>query len=122
MKYLILAGLFISQFAVAETFQISGSIYEFQNKNGLLVKGCEKGCKALKTVGAHKSIDLKKVRSGEEHINSVGSDVCNLVYKAKSALGRAQNQDGRAFCVFEDQSMIEMNSLSQYLTDKKIAK
>ena len=40
--------------------------------------------------------------------------------KAESILGVAENQDGRAFCVFKDGSLIEINSLSSYLTEKKI--
>lgn len=35
-------------------------------------------------------------------------------------LGVAENQDGRAFCVFKDGSLVEINSLSAYLLEKKI--
>lgn len=122
MKTLFFLSIVFSQVALAESYQIAGSLHEFKEKEGLLTKGCEKGCDALKAVAAHKSIDLEKIRQGQKYINSVGSDVCASVYKASSVLGRAQNQDGRAFCVFNDESMIEMNSLSKYLTDKKIAK
>jgi hypothetical protein len=106
----------------AETFQIAGDLVEFKDQEGLLLKGCEKKCEALEIIKKHKKIDLTKARQGLKYINSVGSDVCDKVYKAQSLLGMAQNQDRRAFCFFKDQSMVEINSLSSYLAKKKIVK
>lgn len=120
MKYLIIA--FISVSAYAETFKIAGSMLEFKTVDGLIVRGCEKNCEALKVIKKHKKIDLKEARKGQSFINSVGSDVCAKVYKADSLLGVAENTDRRAFCMFKDKSMVEMNSLSAYLVDKKIVK
>ncbi len=121
MKTLIICLLF-SPLAFAETFKIAGELTSFENKDGLLIKGCEKNCLALKTVGEFKKIDLKKARGQETFHGSVGSDVCRLVYKAESVIGVTESKDQRAFCVFKDSSLIEINSLSQYLTDKKIVR
>lgn len=121
MKYLLIASLFCSS-AFAETFKIAGDMLEFKSVDGLILKGCEKNCEALKVIKKHKKIDIKKVREGMQFANSVGSDVCARVYKANSLLGVAENKDRRAFCMFKDNSMVEMNSLSAYLVDKKIVK
>lgn len=120
MKFLIIA--LIASTAYAESFKIAGDLLEFKTVDGLIVRGCEKNCEALKVIKKHKKIDLKAARKGQAFTNSVGSDVCNKVYKADSLLGVAENTDRRAFCMFKDKSMVEMNSLSAYLVDKKIVK
>lgn len=104
----------------AESFKIAGSLASFSEKEGLLLKGCEKKCEALKVIQKHKKINLDEAREGMKTTNSVGSDVCLKVYKADSLLGVAENKDMRAFCMFKDHSMVEMNSLSEYLVKKKI--
>ena len=111
---------FLSTLTQADTFKISGELISFENKDGLLTKGCEASCIALKKVSEFKKINLKKIRAKESFRGSIGSDVCRLVYKGESTLGVTETKDQRAFCVFSDQSMIETNSLSQYLTEKKI--
>lgn len=120
MKYLII--FLITTSAFAESFKIGGNLVDFKEQDGLLLKGCEKKCDALTVIKKHKKIDLKAARKGMPFINSVGSDVCNKVYKADALLGVNQDKDGRAFCMFKDQSMVEMNSLSDYLVNKKIVK
>lgn len=120
MKYLIIALIATPVFA--ETYKIAGDLLEFKTVDGLITLGCEKKCEALKVIKKHKKIDLKAARKGQTFINSVGSDVCNKVYKADALMGVAENTDRRAFCMFKDKSMVEMNSLSAYLVDKKIVK
>lgn len=119
MKFIII-GLLISLSSFAETFKIAGSMVVFESQEGLLLQGCKNSCDALKKIKSFNKIDLKKARAVGGHHNSVGSDVCRLVYKANSVLGLAGNKDQRAFCIFEDKSLVEMNSLSQYLLKKKI--
>ena len=120
MKFLILS-LLLSTAASAETyFKIGGELVEFKSVDGLLLKGCEKSCQALKAVKKFNKINLAKVRAKETFEASIGSDVCRLVYKANSVIGVTQEKDQRAFCVFKDSSLIEINSLSAYLTEKKI--
>ena len=121
MKFLVPLLLF-SNFAFAENFKITGTLVTFENKNGLLVSGCEHSCQALKTIEKYKKIELKKARGHEQFAGSVGSDVCRLIYKARSLIGLAMNNDQRAFCVFPDNSLIELNSLTDYLEAKKIVK
>ncbi len=106
--------------ALADTYKIGGELYIFKSSDGLLLKGCEKDCLALQTINKFKKINLKKERAKETFVSSVGSDVCRLVYKANSVIGVNQDKDQRAFCVFKDNSLIEINSLSSYLTEKKI--
>jgi hypothetical protein len=106
--------------ASAETFKIGGELIVFENKDGLLLKGCEKECLALKKVAEFQKINLKKIRAKETFYASIGSDVCRLVYKSGSLIGINKEKDQRAFCVFKDNSLIEINSLSKYLVDKKI--
>ena len=120
MKILII--LLLSLPVYAESFKIAGDVTSFQDKDGLLVKGCEKECDALKVIKKHSKINLEAARKGMKTTNSVGSDTCLKVYKADSILGTAENKDMRAFCLFQDHSMVEMNSLSQYLVNKKILK
>lgn len=122
MKKYLFIFLILNQVALAEVFKISGSLHYFEEKEGLLLEGCQKDCKALKTIKAHKKIDLKKIRAGQQFENSVGSDVCSKVYHGGSIIGVAENQDRRAFCIFDDKSMVEMNSLSKYLTHRKLAR
>jgi hypothetical protein len=118
MKILLIA-LFVTTAAQAEMFKLNGDVMDFKNHEGLLVRNCEKDCLALKTVAAHKKIKLKEARAKEPFLGSVGSDVCRLVYDAGSVIGIAENRDQRAFCVFKDNSLIEINSLTQYLKDKQ---
>lgn len=120
MKYLILIAFSFG--AYAESFKIGGTLIEFINKEGLITKGCVKSCDALKQIQKHKSIDILKVREGMKFTNSVGSDVCGRVYKAEALIGVTETGDQRAFCYFKDKSMVEMNSLSSYLIEKKIVK
>ena len=119
MKYLLIF-FFLIQTAVADVFKISGNLFEFKNQAGLFVKGCENKCEALRVVSQHQKIDLKKARKKQNFRGSIGSDVCALIYQAKSIIGVNLDQDQRAFCVFPDDSMIEINSLSDYLISKKI--
>ena len=116
----ILMFLILTNISFAESFKISGESVRFENKDGLIIKGCEKECLALKKIGEFKKINLKQVRIHEKFEGSIGSDVCRLVYKSRSIIGIADNLDQRAFCVFPDNSLIEINSLSQFLKDKKI--
>jgi hypothetical protein len=120
MKLLIVLA-FIST-SHAGSFKIAGEYLDFKTVDGLLVRGCESKCDALDAIRKNKKIDLKKIRKGMPFINSAGSDVCSKVYKAQSLLGVAENSDRRAFCFFKDKSMVEMNSLTSYLLEKKIVK
>jgi hypothetical protein len=108
--------------ASAETFKIAGSFVTFSSRGSLLLKGCEKDCQALKVIAKHTKIDLAATRQGMEFVNSIGSDVCSKVYHMRSVLGVAENHDGRAFCLFEDNSMVEMTSLTRHLVKKKYLK
>jgi hypothetical protein len=117
-----LLALFLTTNLRAEVFTIAGEAMSFELKEGLLLWGCEKNCDALKIIKKHKVIDLVKLRKGMSFVNSVGSDICQLAYKGSAVLGTNAHMDGRAFCVFSDQSMIEMNSLTAYLSQKKILK
>jgi hypothetical protein len=112
--------MIISAIAKAESFRIAGENIDFELKEELLIAKCEKQCLALKKITQFRSIDLKKVRAHQQFIGSTGSDVCQFIYRAKSVIGIAANRDQRAFCVFEDKSIIEINSLSQYLESRKI--
>src|SRR5665648_489860 len=107
---LLLVLIFLSFSLHAETFKIAGELVEFKDKEGLLLKGCEKKCDALKIIKNYKTIDLKAATQGMKFTNSIGSDVCSKVYKAQSLLGVTMDKDGRAFCIFKDKSMVEMNS------------
>lgn len=115
-----MAFAFASQ-SPAETFIIAGGSHNFIEQDKLLLAGCEKKCEALNTIQKHTRIGLKEIRKGRTFSNSVGSDVCSQVYHMESVLGQALDRDRRAFCLFKDGSMVEMNSLSGYLTEKKIA-
>lgn len=120
MKYVLL--ILLVQPAFAESFKIAGNLISFKESNGLMLKGCDSKCDALKAIKKHPSISLSEARKGMKFSNSVGSDVCARVYKAESLIGIAENGDQRAFCFFKDKSMVEMNSLSRYLIDKKIVR
>jgi len=121
MKILALSLILVSLDISAEVFKINGSSIDFEKKSSVLVSGCEKTCEALKALGTHKKISLKKARAGIAFIGSTGSDVCKYVYKANAVIGVNEGKDQRSFCVFKDQSMLEINSLSDYLEKNKIA-
>ena len=76
----------------------------------------------MDSVKKFKTIKLDKYRKPQRYANSLGSDVCSHVYNGGSILGQAENKDRRAFCVFKDGSMIEINSLTSYLKSKKIVR
>ena len=122
MKILVLSLFFVSFEISAEVFQIGGTGHLFEVKKSVLVSGCEKSCEALDTIAKFKKIDLTKARKNLSFVGSTGSDVCKLVYKTKAIIGVNEAKDQRAFCVFKDQSMIEINSLSNYLESQKIIK
>lgn len=118
MKFLI--AVLFSFSALAESYLIEGSLVALKEQEELKVSACPKDCEALKAVKAHKVISLKEIRKGIKYPGSIGSEVCHEVYKAKSILGRhSETKDQRAFCLFPDKSMIEINSLSDYLTKNK---
>lgn len=114
----ILFALFFVVSAHAIPYKMAGNLYDFSDKEGLLVYGCEKSCDALKTIHTHRKIDLRKVRQNLKTANSAGSDICTYVYKEKALIGLSPNQDRRAFCLFPDKSMVELNSLEGYLRKK----
>lgn len=117
MKWILAATIFMIFESQAETFKIGGHSVEFSSRDGVLTSGCVTKCLALDALKKHKSIELKKLpKTG--FANSLGSDVCRTVYKGTSLLGVNEKKDGRAFCVFSDQSMIEINSLTKYLSSK----
>ncbi|MES2526776.1 MAG: hypothetical protein V4598_06800 [Bdellovibrionota bacterium] len=118
MKYLILFLISFSSFA--ESYLIEGTLVSVTEKEGLKLSSCVKECDALKAVAAHKRISMKAIGKDIKFAGSVGSEVCHEVYKAQSLLGRnSETKDQRAFCLFPDKSMIEINSLSDYLTKNK---
>ncbi len=118
MKYLII--FFFSFSAMAESYLIEGTLVSLSEKNGLKISFCPKDCEALKAVAAHKSISLKAIAKDIKFPGSVGSEVCHEVYKGLSLLGRnIETKDQRAFCLFPDKSLIEINSLSDYLINNK---
>ncbi len=121
MKFLIV--ILISFSAQAESYLIEGTLVEMTERNGLKLSSCSKECDALKAVAAHKKISLKDIRKDIKYPGAIGSEVCHEVYKALSLLGRnSETKDQRAFCLFPDKSMIEINSLSDYLTKNKIVR
>lgn len=122
MKWIFFLFLMTTFSASADIFKIDGELLEFKTQEGMLLRGCDKGCEALSTIKLHKLIDLKKARAGEKFEGSVGSDVCRLVYKATSVLGLDQSKDQFAFCVFKDSSAVEINSLGDYLRQHKVVR
>lgn len=120
MKLILMIFILCGQ-ASADTFRIAGENISFENQDGLLLKDCEnKKCEALKTILKFKRINLKRIRASQKYSSSIGSDVCKLAYKANSLIGIASNNDQRAFCVFKDSSVVEINSLSDYLVKNNI--
>lgn len=120
MKLFVLV-LLLGSVAKAESFMIEGRSLDFEAHSGLLLRGCEKaGCEALRQIYKHREISLRDLRAGLKHPGLVAADVCHDVYKARSLLGRAlQSKDQRAFCYFSDGSMVEINSLDQFLLKRK---
>ena len=114
--------LIFSNRAQAESFKIAGRSVAFEDRAGLLTSGCsqQSDCEAMRAVRGHPRIDLKKARRGEKFRGSTGSDTCKLIYGAGSVLGLTANRDQRSFCVFKDGSMIENNSLGEYLLTNQI--
>lgn len=117
---LLFVLLLLSVNIKAESYRIGGENINFEIKQEILISRCEGDCEALKKINQFRSIDLRKARAQEQFVGSIGSDVCKLIYKARSVLGTASNRDQRAFCYFDDGSLVEINSLSEYLKTKKL--
>ncbi len=118
MKFLII--LLFSFSAFAESYYIEGTLVALREQDELKVAACPKECDAIKAVKVHKVISRDEIGKGIKFPGSIGSEVCHEVYKALSILGRhSETKDQRAFCLFPDKSMIEINSLSDYLTKNK---
>jgi hypothetical protein len=116
----IMMLIFSTKLLLAESFFIFDKVYEFSSFNDVLVSNCQKKCEAKKKLSALKKVNLKKFTTKEAFANSPGSDVCRFVFQGESLMGQAQNRDRRAFCVFKDLSLIDINSLTLYLEEKKL--
>ncbi len=122
MNKFILIGLLLSSSILAESFFIKDKVYEFVDFEGVLISQCQNNCLAKKVIIKNKKIVQSELKSDSFFSNSLGSEVCKKIFKGFSLLGQAHNQDRRAFCVFKDQSLIEINSLTDYLKQKNIVK
>jgi hypothetical protein len=110
-------GLLLTSSVLGESFQIAGKLLEFHAKEGILSYRCEKSCQALTQVKQHQAADFTKPGQGQ-FADSLGSTACR-VYQGRSLLGKAANGDGRAFCYFDDGSILELNSLTKFLGDRQ---
>ncbi len=118
----MLWAVLISSIVEAESFFIKDKTYEFINFQGVLIAECPHNCMAKIVMFKNKTIKLSQFKNESYISNSLGSEVCKTIFKGHSVLGQAVNRDRRAFCVFKDQSMIEINSLTDYLKQKNILK
>ena len=115
MKKLVWLLIFFASYSRADVFQIAGRTYSFEVKGSVLVHGCKTECQALKAVRERKIAGEALAAIPKRTFKrSLGSTVCADIYRARSVIGKATNGDGRAFCLFPDESMIEMNSLSAF--------
>lgn len=99
-----------------------------ENKDGIFLShdNCfdKKPCLALKKINSLPSIgDIKKIinsvkRSADSGPGSLGDETCKHVFKARSVLAKKTNGDMRSLCVFSDNSIIESNSLTNFLNKK----
>lgn len=120
MRVLVFALYLTSLGAFAKHYKVSGNLLEFKkDDSGLLVYGCDKGCEALKVLTISK-YDPSTIKRKSQFVASLGSEACHYILGGKTYLGVNMDKDGRDFCVFKDQSMLEINSLSDYLKKHKI--
>lgn len=122
MKILMISLFFFVPNLYAESFKVAGELLQFEvHKSGLLLKDCKKKCEALKVLSIKKYKASSIIKPGEA-VGSYGSEACAKLLGGDSVLGVNMEGDGRDFCFFKDESMIEMNSLSKFLEKEKILK
>lgn len=110
MKFIM---IFFSFALAAETYKIAGELVNFKNYKDVEYYCPKKKCDALEALKRKDRFDVASFPK-EQFANPLGSDVCRHHYKAKTLLGRNEKLDGRAFCLFPDESMIEINSLTKF--------
>lgn len=120
----LLLSLIITTEVPAKTYKMAGKFIDFIEKHGVLVDKahCENDCSALRKLRALKPMKKKSLMEGEKWASSPGSLVCGKGLKGRSVLGKGQDMDMRAFCLFEDGSMLEINSLADYLEKNQLIK
>ena len=122
-KILVLLFSFgVANIGLCENFKIAGKYLSFtKHASGLLIQNCSEKCEALKVLDIAK-YKVSSIVPKRETASSYGSDACSYLLGGKSILGRASNGDGRDFCLFKDDSLVEMYSLTVYLEKNKILK
>lgn len=123
MKRLIFLSLLCFSFgSYSEVFKINGEVVNFEeHPSGLLIKNCKKNCEVLKVLSLPQ-FDPKKIKTKSSMAASLGSTACHYILDGVSILGANLDNDGRDFCIFKDESMVEINSLSRYLEKNKVKK
>lgn len=121
MKTLLTFFIFsLSSNLLAESYKIAGKEFEFYpTKSKIKISKCKDDCQAneaIKKIIKNKKKYPKTIQK-RTFANAIGSSVCQEKLEGLSVLGLAKNKDQRAFCVFKDGSMLEINSISEYLKD-----
>jgi len=110
MRAVLFVSLLFTVNAIAAEYKIEGKMYSFKAHQGIEVF-CQKPgpeCLAENTV---KSLTVKNSRPDKFG----GSEFCLKELQIQTVLGVNKAGDGRAFCVFKDSSLIEVNSLGAFL-------
>ncbi len=107
----------------SESFFVNGRWIDFSSFEGTSVLWANGQVAAN---GHQALVELKKkdkivIPQPTKYISSMGSAYCKYVWKQPSLLGKNKQGDQRSFCVFADDSIIELNSLSSYLATKKVS-
>ncbi len=115
MKLSLLIYVLTLSYAHSETIKLLGRNFEFHQEKGIAYSSkCKKDCRAKKNVDQflRKPFKLKNKRKFK---TSKGSILCRDYWKGVSVIGIRENKNQVALCLFEDQSIVDLDSLTRRL-------
>ncbi len=118
MKYFLILFSFV---AAAETYRIAGDLVKFKTYQDVRYYCPTKYCTALKILKKGDKID-PTLFPREQFSNPLGAQACRHYYKGKTLLGRNEKLDGRSFCLFKDESLLEISSLTKFVEKRVVNK
>ena len=111
---ILILFFYVPSISYGETYRIASEIVTFESFEGVEISHCKELCEAKQKLMSLKKIGPPKIKRKKTFMSSVGSDACEFI-NGKAILGKNLKNDGRAFCVLNDQSLIEINSLGRYV-------
>jgi hypothetical protein len=114
---IIIILFILAQASLAMDVKILGRNFSFTKIDKVYVYGnCEKDCKAKKLFQTYLKKPFKP-KSKEKFFTQTSSVLCRDYWKAVSVIGVHENGNKGAFCLFKDQSMLDLDSLQEVIDE-----